>query len=279
LKWNQNFVPFQSLKKLNLLSVNINLADLISLVNNNTNLKEIAFTMTNDIGKTIDLRALNKIHTATIDITNLCETSNQIVILKTLLNSFVECKNLEIFSEKNYNLYFGFDELENKFTKLESFICSGKIWQSYNSNTTGLNLNLAEEILINRCLPLFNFNLKLNHTSINIDKIRELKQRNNFKSFELNLTRYSFDLATTRIINNQFEIDNYLNDLCTGDFLVSLESFKVRRGIKCECVLNTITPFRIETGSLLNTLDLKEIHIHSSDSICMQLANLKRIYS
>ncbi len=274
LTWNRTLGSFQSLAKLNLISVNIQLADLISLVNSNSNLKEIAFTMPGDLGKTTDLGCFKKIHSVSIDITNLFESRNQTPILKKLLNSFVECRNIEIFSEKKLHLDFSLDQLENKLTKLESFICSGKIWQRYSSSTTVLNL--AEELLLNRPLVLFHFNLQLNPTSINVEKIRELQQRNNFKRLELNLTRYSFDLTRTSVVNNQFEIDNFLIDLCSGAFLSGLDSFKIMRGSKCECVLNTVSPFRFDTGSSLVTLDLKQIHIHSTDSICKQLASLTR---
>lgn len=243
------------------MSVKINLSDLLSLANNNQ-LNEIAFTMPQKLTGKENLKGFNRIRTISMELVKIDSS-----ILMDLFDNFESCQNLELFSETRLILDLNFDNLENKFADLISFIGSGKVYFHIVTESKDILTQLLED----RQLKEFHFNIYLKFSSP--DKVERVLKQTSFKEFEYNLTNDSFDLRRINRVDNQCEIDNFVTELCTESFLSNLVSFKLKRALDCECMLNTIETFKL--GTSLKTLDLKAIHIHSTDSICQTLANLK----
>lgn len=232
--------------------VKIEIGDLTKLVNV-LKLNEIAFTLPETHGSKSELKRFNEIENISIEIrtcVNKC--------LIDLMNNFTACKKLELFSNKRLNLSLNFEVFSHQFKNLKALIGSGSVY-----------FNIAD-ILQKK---LESFNLKVHNNSLNIiETIQSLKQSHKFKNLELNLTRDSFPLLNVSQVNEQIEIDHLTSELLTND----LEEFKLTRPLRFDCVLNSVRSFKISNSKWnLKTLDLKDIHIHSSESICEMLANLK----
>ena len=254
-------IPYDSLKSLRVLSVKIKLCDLLELVNSLA-LQELAFTLVDDNsintkGKTT-FEGLQAIQMITIELK--CHM-NQIFV--NLMNNFVNVQRLELFSSNKFHFKLNLQQFTHKFIKLEELLTHGCVH---------IGLEAAYSYLTK--LKLFSFTINLNHLNLDIiENIKSIKNKHLLKHFDYAISHEPENMSP---VNGLIEINNKLSDLCDLNFLKSLESFKLRKAINFGCLLTNIAPLKLQfdLNCNLTTLDLKEIHIHSTESICKLIAQL-----
>lgn len=239
-------LKFKLLTHLDIISIKIDFNDILKLVNSNK-LKEISFSLNESSGadKDKDLNGFSQIETIRIDLNVITQ------LLFDLLDSFINVNRLEIFSSKPFfrsRLKFYFNKFKNPFSKLK------------------------ELVVLPSSSILFDYN-----------EVRQIVQRLKKFSISFNLTDNHFENINLNEIKhfgtiiNKIEIDNLLENV-NFDVNNHLETLQLKESSNIECILNKI-PFKIENLIHLNTLDFRDIHIHSTDSICKLLSNLKNLQS
>ena len=239
ITWPNIFKPqsFESLTHLFTMSINISTSDLLELVNIN-HLEEIAFTLPSSFNKKENLIGFNKIKRISMEVRPNLNMS----VLIDLLDSFLDCQVIEIFARQKVTLILSFDNLENKFERLTTFIGSGQLY---------LNPRSALDI-INRC-EMFHLNIEnlyYAHSQLlfQVDKLQEINKKFGLTNFEYLSMQDSSDIQSEHMA----EEDAFASRICQNVFLREL--------------------------CFLKRLDLRQIHIHGAESVCQVLAHLKRMH-
>jgi hypothetical protein len=255
-------ISFDSLKSLRILSIKIKLGDLFDMVNS-LELEELAFTLVEDNsintkGKTT-FKGFQAIQMITIELK--CHMNQMLV---NLMNNFVNVESLSLFSPNKFHLSLNLQQFTHKFIKLEELSTHGCVY---------IGLEAAHSYLTK--LKYFYFTINLNNLNSNmIENIKFIKMKHPIKHFDFEISNEPAN--TMSPVNGLIEINNKLNDLCNLNFIKNLESFKLRKSMNFGCLLTNIAPlkFQFDFNCYLITLDLKEIHIHSTESICKLIAQL-----
>lgn len=250
IKTSEN-LNLTSLTNLNLLSIDIHFSDILKIVNlNKSSLKEISFSYDGTLPTTTTdyLNNFSGIEILTID---LIETSridlNLHTSLLSLFNKCLNLKRLEIFSSKprttRSNYLFSFNKFtNNKFQYLNELILD---------TTSKISVCSGELNEILKRLKLFSLtfngdNQWLINANDNLNRIKHLCLNNNddlLSSFQ-------------SIANNKLETICFIQQTNSIIFTCSLDYFK--------------------SMPYLKILDLKHVHLHSTESICYLIStNLK----
>ncbi len=262
-KWIVNQNNFKSLTHLHLIGIYTSFENII-LVTKSNQLKEISFSVdlndkpfifqNNDKLDNLpgaiykDLNSFSKISTICID---LISTSSSLTFL---LNSFNNVSRLEIFSLKpsNSSFNFSFNGLSNPFTNLSELIIS---------ETSNIIFNLAEidkikSKLKKYCLPILASDISMCN-NLNLKGIKRLRTR-----------IPSGSMTAMSEINNIYLDSQFDENL--------FESFELTKSSKVPVIFKSI-PFKLDHAIHLKTLDLRNVHFHTSKSICKILSKLKFI--
>ncbi len=269
LTWTNGLrsLKFESLHTFDILSVKIDFVNLLDVVNN-LKLKEIAFSLPVDIvlkkKNSIDFNGFSNIEDISIELrAPVCEN------FYDMLDHFLAVKQLELFAKIKINLNFSFDSFKHQFRSLKSFVASGNIY--FTENTIFNSLRSLKDFHVNIYYNCLNFNF--------YDQIKTLNEHLKLKNFKVNITNeFSYENNSQQVIRKQrVEIDDFFDTLCSQNFIRNLEKFELSRSIRFECLLTSISNFKsqLRDNLFLKTVDFRDIHLHSSESICQTLANLE----
>lgn len=271
------------------MSIKISTPDLIGLVTSCCRLQEIAFTVPETYtsgekyksysrGKSYtsadNLKGFNQIKTISLEF----KPGFDRLIFENLMDNFRACEHLEFYSKDEITV-----RTHKQLPEMTSFASSGNVYLTITELADFLGLLDKVQFFSLNVRKVNNLN-RMYAKSVNFFRVENLKDfaiRSKLKRFHYHFERGDLNFLQNRENTKEELIDLELNGvtkLMESDFLFHLQSFKLSTADNCECVLKTVKPFALQSSasSNLKAIDLKDIHIHSTDSVCELLAELKR---
>ena len=249
---------FQALKEFHALSINMAVQDIVDIVTD-TNMHTISFTIQQkNREEKCNFECFSKIERILVEFkTNSVESE----VFLALMNSLVNVLSLELYwSSRNGQKYlFDFRKFRNKFTKLRELTLQTSIY---------LMLVSYGLTFVNN-LDRFNVNIDLEAESN--DLLSSLIQKT--AAVNMRVKRRFVDGSNYVFLN---EIDSFLIEPKIRDaFYEKLHKIEFLKDIGLSGGQLTSTSFsNLSMARHLSVLDIRRVHLHSSESVCQILATL-----
>lgn len=249
----------------------LDLNDLSKLAQNCSNLKCLSFNIASNLDenlnkniKQVDLKNFSNLKSLKIEFKS---TSLQAILDLIFIYSF-NLTQLELYSADDH-ANFGLKLTKDTFpyTKLAYLeeLCIG---------TTNITCDTSDYLaqLLNK---LNHFSLNVSIDLKNVDSLASLIKHEKIVSVDLNFgIGLNYLRANEIVLNtNPYELDDLVKDYFNLDFSNKLSSIKLYI-IAWPCILKTVN-LNQSNCEYLNKLDLSSIHIHSHESTCKYLSDLK----
>ena len=279
------FSKYKNLKELHALSINLEMDDIVKIVSQ-LNLRSLSLTLPVVGSETLKSGEYNLESFAKIESMVVQFKIPSFELFAYLMDSLLSLARLEIYfvEARQHKFKFNFQKFQtNKFSRLKELI--------FGTSNTFLHINDEEECarLVDQ-LEHFNLNIDIDNSNVLHDGgLIEHKFMSGLlskiKNVNLILKNYQSNSQFSAQLNEHslLVIDDYLQELYASNIITQKLNDKLHRiqlNIdRLPCLLESCDSISLASAANLYELDLREIHLHSTHSVCKILADLSCNFS